>query len=61
MLAGRRGTFVLQHGGVGDEQSQEAFGRVVPGSGTGELAGLHGEVAYAHDADGARITLTYGL
>jgi len=61
VLAGRRGTFVLQHGGIGDDSAQEAFGRVVPGSGTGELTGLRGEAAYAHDADGARVTLTYGF
>jgi hypothetical protein len=60
-LAGRRGTFVLQHGGVGDEREGEAFGHVVPGSGTGEIAGLTGQVRYAHDDDGARITLTYAL
>jgi hypothetical protein len=58
-LDGRSGTFVLQHGGVGDETEQHAFGHVVPGSGTGELRGLRGEAAFAHDADGARVTLTF--
>jgi Protein of unknown function (DUF3224) len=56
-LDGRRGTFVLQHGGIGDE----AFGYIVPESGTGELSGLRGEAAFAHDEDGARLTLTYSL
>jgi hypothetical protein len=52
-----RGTFVLRHGGVGDH----AFGHTVPGSGTGELAGLSGEAVYAHDDAGARLTLSYAL
>jgi Protein of unknown function (DUF3224) len=54
VLEGRRGTFVIQHGGVGDR----AFGHVVPGSGTGELAGLSGEAVFAHDDAGARLTLS---
>jgi Protein of unknown function (DUF3224) len=60
-LEGRTGTFVLQHGGVGDEAGQHAFGHIVPGSGTGELRGLRGEAVFAHDDAGARVTLTYTL
>ncbi len=60
-LEGRSGTFVLQHGGVGDATEQRAFGHVVPGSGTGALRGLRGEAAYAHDEAGARLTLTFSL
>ncbi len=60
-LDGRAGTFVLQHGAVGDATSGDQFGHVVPGSGTGELRDLRGEVRYAHDEQGARITLTYTL
>jgi hypothetical protein len=56
-LEGRHGTFVIQHGGVGDR----AFGHIVPGSGTGELEGLSGEAVFAHDEDGARLTLSYAL
>ena len=48
-LDGRTGTFVLQHGAWEGGQ----WGFVVPGSGTGELAGLRGEVRLAHE----RITL----
>jgi hypothetical protein len=58
-LEGRAGTFVLQHGGVGDDTSQEAFGHVVPGSGTGGLRELRGTAVYAHDEDGARLTLSF--
>jgi hypothetical protein len=56
-LEGRRGTFVIQHGGVGDR----AFGHIIPGSGTGELEGLSGEAVFAHDEAGARLTLSYAL
>jgi hypothetical protein len=44
-LDGRSGTFVLQHGAWEDGQ----WGFVVPGSGTGELAGLRGSVRMAHE------------
>lgn len=41
-LAGRHGTFVLQHRGVAE--GYELLVTVVPDSGTGELAGLRGEL-----------------
>ena len=44
-LDGRAGTFVLQHGAWEGGQ----WGFVVPGSGTGELAGLRGSVRMAHE------------
>ena len=57
-LAGRKGTFVVQHGGVvGGGDAPRSFGNVVPGSGTGALAGLAGTVTYMADADGHRVTL----
>lgn len=60
-LDGRRGTFVLQHGGVGDGPDARSFGHVVPDSGTGELSGLRGDATYQHDETGARLTLTYTI
>jgi hypothetical protein len=57
-LEGRAGSFVLQHGasgGDGQEMRQWAF--VVPGSGTGGLAGLSGTGIVAHE----RLTLDYEL
>jgi hypothetical protein len=60
-LGDRRGTFVIQHGGIGDETEQHAFGHIVPGSGTGELRGLRGEAVFAHDDAGARLTLTFDV
>ncbi len=52
-LDGRAGTFVLQHGAWEGGQ----WGFVVPGSGTGDLAGLRGDAQLDH----GRITLDYEL
>lgn len=57
-LAGREGTFVLQHGATHDEAGAPVqFGYVVPDSGTGELAGLRGEARVDH----GRLTLRWEL
>ncbi len=62
-LGGRAGTFVLQHWGLsGGGGPQKAAGHVVPGSGTGELAGLSGEVEISVDANGGHtLTLDYDI
>jgi Protein of unknown function (DUF3224) len=44
-LAGRSGTFVLQHNGTMAHGSQQLSVTVVPDSGTGQLAGLAGSMA----------------
>lgn len=52
-LAGREGTFVLQHWGIiGADSPPRTGGHVVPGSGTGELAGLSGTMEIRVDSDG---------
>ena len=58
-VGNRAGSFVLQHGGLRWEGGQKVYGHVVPGSGTGELRGIRGEVTYHHDENGAGITLDY--
>jgi hypothetical protein len=58
-LAGRAGTFVLQHGGLRGAGQAYTFGNVVPDSATGELRGLTGKVEYRHDESGAVLTLDY--
>jgi hypothetical protein len=45
-VAGRSGSFVLQHTGKFANGVAKATSFVVPGSGTGELAGLRGESSY---------------
>ncbi len=56
-LAGRAGTFVFQHGATMSPAGPEFYGAVIPGSGTGELAGLAGTVKMEHEL----ITLDYRL
>jgi hypothetical protein len=61
-LHGQEGTFVVQHGGLmaGDEVVEQ-FGWIVPGSGTGALAGITGTCRYTHDASGATLLLDYRI
>lgn len=44
-LHGRSGSFVFQHSGTMDQGAQQLAITVVPGSGTGALAGLRGRFA----------------
>jgi hypothetical protein len=60
-LDGRTGSFVLQHTGVVDDGAPPPSGVVLPGTGTGELAGLRGTMTIAHDESGAVLTLDYEL
>lgn len=60
-LEGRSGGFVLQHTGVVDGESGTTGGVVLPGTATGELAGLRGAMTIAHDDSGAVLTLDYEL
>ena len=62
-LAGRAGTFVMQHWGVsGAGVPPRTAGHVVPGSGTDELEGLAGEIEITvDDDDGHTITIDYEL
>jgi hypothetical protein len=61
-LEGREGSFVLQHRGVLSAEGAEIDGSIVPGSGTGELAGISGQGAITVDDEGThRLTLEYEL
>ncbi len=51
-LAGRSGTFVLQHSGTLTRGAPELVVRVVPDSGTGQLVGLTGRMSIDVAADG---------
>lgn len=46
-LGGRSGSFVLRHTGAYDGEKATATCEVVPGSGTGELAGLSGSGGFS--------------
>ena len=56
-LTGRPGTFALQHNGTIDRAGATLSITVVPGSGTGALAGLAGTMAI--DASGGRHRYTF--
>ena len=59
-LGGRQGTFVLQGSEVIERGKIKATWFVVPGSGTGELAGLRGEGGFEGDfGKGSDATLDY--
>jgi hypothetical protein len=57
-VGSRSGSFVVQHGGLVDSDAAHSFGSIVPGSGTGELAGVRGEAIYADNEEGHTLTLT---
>jgi Protein of unknown function (DUF3224) len=59
-LGGRSGTFLLEDQGRLDGTTVSGDWFVVPGSGTGELAGLRGEGGFTAElGQGADITLDY--
>jgi hypothetical protein len=59
-IAGRSGTFLLQDAGTVERQVVSGDWFVIPGSGTGELAGLRGEGGFSADlGEGAQVHLDY--
>ena len=59
-LAGRNGTFLLQDAGTVQDNIVSGDWFVIPGSGTGELAGLRGEGGFrANLGEGAQVHLDY--
>lgn len=60
-LAGRSGSFVLEHVGSMAGGAPSLVLTVVPGSGTDGLAGLTGSGTIVHAPDGERLELDYAL
>jgi len=61
-LAGYSGSFVLQGNGVYEDGVAQADLTIIPGSGTGQLAGLTGTGAFiAHKGQHAILTLYYSF
>ena len=58
-IDGKKGSFVAIHGGMTDEM--KATGRIVPGSGTGELKGIGGTLRFESDTSGKTIILDYSF
>ena len=60
-LHGRAGSFAFQQLGVMHDGDQRLDYLVVPGSGTGELAGITGTLALTIDDSGHHYALTYAF
>lgn len=60
-LGGRSGTFALHHYGVMDGGAPTLSGSIVPGSGTGALAGISGTFTIILEGGGHGYTLDYTL
>ena len=61
-LGDRSGSFVFQHGGIMGPDGVSNTGTIVPGTGTGELAGITGEGTMLADDEGNHtLTLEYEL
>lgn len=61
-LAGRRGSFHLQHSGIMNRGTPALSISVIPDSGTGELTGLTGTMSIVIAADGSHsYTFNYSL
>ena len=58
-VAGRSGSFVLQHSGLMDRGSAALTVTIVPDSGTGELAGISGTLEIDNDAGEHSYVLEY--
>lgn len=61
-LSGRTGSFVAIHGATHTPgETSRALGKILGGSGTGELAGIGGTIEFTQDETGKNITLDYNL
>jgi hypothetical protein len=60
-LGGHSGSFAFQQLGVMRPEGQELRYDIVPGSGSGELAGIEGSLALTVDDEGHTYELTYTL
>ena len=60
-LAGRHGSFVLQHSGTMDRGAQTATVSVVPDSGTDGLVGINGHMVIRMESGQHHYTLDYTL
>lgn len=61
-LCGRRGTFVLLHGGTHTPaETSRALGQIVPNSGTDELRGISGTIEFKSEENGKHAVLDFAL
>ena len=61
-LCGRKGSFVMIHGGTHTPaETSRALGFIIPNSGTGELEGISGTVEFKSEANGKNIILDFAF
>ncbi len=60
-LAGRKGTYILQHEGLFDGKNNSGTFTIIPGSGTGELAAIRGSGKSFSTQEIREITFDYEL
>ncbi|MCC3282552.1 DUF3224 domain-containing protein [Arthrobacter caoxuetaonis] len=51
-VEGREGTMVIQHWGLAEGEATASSGHIIPGSGTGALAGISGKAIFTQAEDG---------
>ena len=51
-VKGREGTMVIQHWGLAEGEATASSGHIIPGSGTGGLAGISGKAIFSQTEDG---------
>jgi hypothetical protein len=60
-VAGRSGSFVIQHVGTYDSGGARSNWSIAPGSGTGELTGLTGKGSYAATGESVPVSFSYDI
>lgn len=58
-VAGKSGSFIIQHTGTDDGTAAKDSWFIVPGSATGDLRGLHGRGSYVAGRDMPRYPITF--
>ncbi len=58
-LAGKSGSFVIQHAGTYDSRGARSTWSIAPGSGTGELAGITGAGSYVATSKSVPVSFSY--
>ena len=58
-IAGKSGSFVIQHVGTYDSGGARSVWSIVPGTGIGGLAGITGKGSYAATAESVPVTFSY--
>ncbi|MBI1821319.1 MAG: DUF3224 domain-containing protein [Nitrospirae bacterium] len=59
VVAGKSGSFIIQHVGTYDSGGARSAWSIVPGSGTGELAGIVGKGSYVATSESVPFSFSY--